>query len=127
MLTISKENVIFWRIAFALFLITLLYLTLLPQPPKPIDVRNIDKLYHLVAFALMSFIFKVAFNKIESSSVVLFSSLLGVGIEVTQYFIPGRGFSVADMVADCVGVLIGLFIALCFIKQVSHSIQSRNT
>lgn len=107
----------YWRIVFVVVLFVLLYFTLIPQPPKPIELSNIDKVYHLIAFASFSFIFKLAFVDLTGKTIVISSTLLGIAIEFAQYFIPGRGFSIADMVADFTGVVIGLLIAEILTKQ----------
>ena len=36
--------------------------------------------------------------------------LVGLQIEVTQYFIPGRFFSTLDIVADSVGIALGVVV-----------------
>ncbi|RKY37816.1 MAG: VanZ family protein, partial [Candidatus Omnitrophota bacterium] len=40
----------------------------------------------------------------------IFSILYAISDEIHQTFIPGRNASVKDVVADCVGILIGLYI-----------------
>jgi VanZ family protein len=36
--------------------------------------------------------------------------LIGFQIEITQYFIPGRFFSLMDIVADSIGIAIGILV-----------------
>ncbi|MEW4363955.1 VanZ family protein [Aliikangiella maris] len=111
----------FWQILFWLVLITIAYLTLTPRPPNPISVQHIDKLYHFVTFFGFSLIFYIAFKKLGFYRILILSSLLGILIEFIQIYIPNRGFSIADMVADCIGALVGVFVAHRLISQQSDS------
>jgi len=36
---------------------------------------------------------------------------LGIGLEFAQRHVPGRDFSIADMIADSVGVALGIVVA----------------
>jgi len=100
-----------WRIIFWLVLLLLLGLTLTPQLPNTaLSIQHIDKLFHLIAFAGFSFIFCMAFAGISFKWAILLSTLLGIGIEVAQHYIPNRGFSLWDMLADFLGILLGCFL-----------------
>lgn len=116
--SISKSPIIkglqsntMWKLLFWVIFTLLLYLTLTPSPPKPISLNQIDKLYHLCAFAGFTFIFKTAFKRVKPVIIFLLSASLGIMIEVLQYYIPNRGFSLADMLADIAGVCIGFYFA----------------
>ncbi len=84
---------------------------------SPVKISNIDKLYHFVAFAGFAFAFRIAYKCFNSLSIGIVSVLLGVLIEIAQSVIPNRGFSIADMVADAIGVLVGLSIAHWILNQ----------
>ena len=106
----SDEYHKYWKVAFWLTFILLLYLTLSPQIAKPIQIRNIDKLYHVIAFGGFTFMYAVAFSKTILFKIALNSICLGVVIELLQIVIPRRGFSFGDMVADFVGVIVGIYL-----------------
>ena len=106
-----NRYLIAWKLLFWFILALLLYLTLTPTPPKPISFNQIDKLYHFSAFAGFTFVFTIAFRQIKSGYILLLSIILGIVIEVIQYYIPNRGFSIADMIADLIGVLAGFWLA----------------
>jgi len=89
----------------------------MPSPPTPIEFNQIDKVYHLVAFAGFTFVFCLAFRRLNRLAIFTFSALLGITIEVIQFYMPSRGFSFGDMVADIIGVLIGLFVAKILLKD----------
>ncbi|TQV80235.1 VanZ family protein [Aliikangiella coralliicola] len=107
----SKSYRIYWKFFFWVVFVTMLYLTLIPTPPQPISIHNIDKLYHFAAFAGFTFAFRIAFRKLPPLALLAASLLFGVLIEFAQLYIPGRGFSIGDMIADSVGVLFGYCVA----------------
>ena len=109
----------YWKAFFWLILAALLYLTLTPTPPKPIHIHNIDKLYHFCAFAGFSSVFLIAFRRFNFFIILTISVALGIGIEIAQIYIPGRGFSFWDMVADIAGALAGSLVAYAVIRKSS--------
>jgi VanZ family protein len=89
------------------------YLALTPQHIEVLDGLW-DKQNHFAAFfvlyILLSFGY-LQFSIIKKLSLLL---LMGFQIEVTQYFIPGRFFSLMDIVADSIGIAIGVVVYLLF-------------
>lgn len=69
-----------------------------------------DKQNHFVAFFTLYVLLSMAYKhlSIRAKSALLF--LVGCQIEITQYFIPERSFSLMDIVADSVGIMIGIAI-----------------
>ncbi|WP_444994299.1 VanZ family protein [Aliikangiella sp. IMCC44359] len=111
----------YWKLLFWIILAALLYLTLTPKPPQPISFHNIDKLYHFAAFGGFTFVFGIAFSKISYWYILLVSILLGIAIEVVQIYVPNRGFSIADMLADFIGVIVGIIISRAIVKKQSSN------
>lgn len=111
-----EKFTLFWQIGFWLVLASLLYLTLTASPPKPIDLLNIDKFYHFSAFAGFTFFFKLGYRKLPGYLILGIASLIGGAIEVAQLYIPNRGFSVADIAADIVGVAFGFWLSSWLLK-----------
>jgi VanZ family protein len=81
------------------------------QPSLPF----LDKGLHLVEFALLGFLLSLGFflgfgSSVRVKSLFTLASgiLLGCLDEIHQYFVPERSFEVLDMVADSIGILIGL-------------------
>jgi VanZ family protein len=100
-----------WQIIFWLVFLTLLGLTLSPELPRSVvPIEHIDKLYHFIAFAGFAFIFCMAYPSVGFLWSIGLSSLLGLGIEIVQDYIPGRSFSWWDMLADCAGILMGCYL-----------------
>lgn len=96
---------IFWRISAVCSVIVLLLLTLLPSVNSGVNIQHIDKVYHFVAFAGVTFLTMTAFINISRIKIAISMILLGLLIEIIQYQIPGRDFSWLDWFADCAGVM----------------------
>lgn len=82
-------------------------------------IPSLDKVFHLVEFILLGFLLSLGyFLSIEGSSrkksawVLISGILLGGMIEIHQYFLPTRSFEILDLVADSLGIMIGLFLFL---------------
>jgi VanZ family protein len=80
-----------------------------------IDFFGVDKLAHLIFYAVLSWLWVRAMSnsKIEKSALVSFliSTTLGVSLEFIQkYCTDGRSFEYDDMIANLVGTVIGLII-----------------
>jgi VanZ family protein len=83
----------------------------------------LDKGLHLVEFAILGFLLSLGFFlsfgfSVRVKSVITLSSgiLLGCLDELHQYFVPERSFGVLDIVADSIGILIGL-IAFYYLSR----------
>lgn len=85
-------------------LVIVLYLsTMKIDGPLPGDLS--DKFYHGLCFFILGFIADYAYPLSGFTArkyIPLF--LYGVLIEIIQYFIPYRSFSLADMLADALGL-----------------------
>ena len=77
-------------------------------------IKNGDKLNHIIAFVVLYIILEIGYKKdfiINSSSLLA----IAVSIEIVQYFIPTREFSIWDIFADGIGIILGYFI--CIIQK----------
>ena len=96
-----------WRLGFWFCFGLTSYLSLMPQEFLPSGINIWDKLSHSIAFTALAL--SAAFGWPEKGfvrSVLIPLLLFGVLIEVIQYFIPGREFSLLDMLADAIGIII---------------------
>jgi VanZ family protein len=91
-------------IALATAIVTILYFALTPVEHKIVEDIN-DKLNHLLAFAVLAFLADYSFPRTRLSLIKILA-LLGFGflIEVLQYFLPYREFSLYDLLADGIGI-----------------------
>jgi len=66
-----------------------------------------DKVFHSLFFAAVFFAFPNIFAKRGSLKIALGLFAFGVMIELVQYFIPYRGASVDDVMANSLGLIMG--------------------
>lgn len=73
-----------------------------------------DKLVHAGLFGTLGFLAACAWLTAGERRAMAFALLLvGVATELLQGLVPGRGPSVADWIADALGVVLGMVGALC--------------
>lgn len=101
-----------WRGLLALLLVVITWLALSPVPPSTVDT-GWDKLNHLLAFAALAFVCVWALWRQPRQWLLLSAVLLAYGgaIEIAQGLLPPRQPDGLDMLADGVGVLLGLVAA----------------
>ena len=96
-----------WTQTLALVVLCLLPLERMPGP----DLPWTDKLYHAASFTWLMWWFAVALPRGRWPRTALLLTLLGVCIEFAQGLVPLRAPSVADGIADTLGVLLGALFA----------------
>lgn len=72
-----------------------------------------DKVVRVITFLFLSFYPAAFFPSIRMGLIVsTFIAPLGFLLEVFQKYVPGRNFSPEDMIANNIGAIIGIFLAL---------------
>ena len=99
--------------AFYICIIAIEYLATTTQEIKAIE-NSWDKANHFVAFFTLYFLLSFGYSKFSFIKKVLLLLAFAVQIEVVQYFIPSRDFSLLDIFADMIGVSIGYVIVRGF-------------
>lgn len=91
-----------------------------------VSLPFLDKGLHLVEFTLLGFLLSFGFflsfgSSVRVKSVFTLASgiLLGCLDELHQYFVPERSFEVLDIVADSIGIIIGL-IAFYYLTRTNR-------
>ena len=103
----------FWLSGGWLLIGLVVYLSLTPHPPEPLSFSNADKLEHGFAYGSLALWFCQIYVSTRSRLMMLAVLIgLGVGLEFVQGWTGYRVCDVWDMVANSVGVLIGLLLAL---------------
>jgi VanZ family protein len=69
-----------------------------------------DKANHFSAFFVLYILLSLGFRNLTTFKKAILLLLYGMQIEVVQSFIDGRFFSPYDVVADSVGILIGVVV-----------------
>ncbi|MBA3035963.1 MAG: hypothetical protein FP814_05655 [Desulfobacterium sp.] len=87
-----------------------IYYSLVPRVEFPVDFWQADKLYHFISYSWLSALPMVAYSDRKISLTASLSMiLLGVLLEILQMFVPGRTFSVADIMMNTLGVVLGIY------------------
>lgn len=98
-----------WRALLALQVVVVGWLAFDPRPPTE-GLAVWDKLQHAGAFAVMAITAILALPG-RPAGAGLGLLAYGAFIELVQTFIPGRSGEWADLLADAVGVALGLALA----------------
>ena len=108
----APERRALWRVLLAVLLIVITWLALIPAPPKVITT-GWDKSNHALAFASLAFSSVWALWQRPRQWIWLVLALVayGIGIEIAQSFLPPREADAKDVLADTVGIFIGLLLA----------------
>ncbi len=102
-------NIIFWIWIISILWVS--YLSLQPSIKTEKHFENQDKVLHLIVYIWISLLAFLSFVKDNKSSyAALFVLLLSLILEIGQYYIPGRFFSIGDILANSAGVFIGYYL-----------------
>ena len=109
----KQKNKLF-LVLFIIFMIVITILSLLP-PKSNLELGKSDKIYHFLAYAILSLNFGFISSKIRSYFIgIPFLIAYGLVIEFFQGFVPGRDPSFYDALANSMGVFSGFFIFRLF-------------
>ncbi|MGA1287967.1 MAG: VanZ family protein, partial [Rubrivivax sp.] len=94
------------------------WLALSPAPPPAVDT-GWDKLNHLLAFAVLSFVAQGVAERPAAPrlAVVVGLILYGLGIEAAQAWVPGRSSEWQDLLANAAGIGSGCALAWAVWRQ----------
>ena len=104
------------------YTLLLILLSLIPVPHlgfPSFKLIEMDKLILFMMYSIFIIIWglKIGFNKIKMFSLIIYSILLGLFLEILQHLLPfGRYFDLGDFIANSIGVLFGAFI-LYYLKK----------
>ena len=105
-MNLSKSNIIVFRISLAAAVTGILILATTPLEFPIVSGIN-DKLNHIFAFFVLSLLTNFSFPE-KKFFPTIFLSLMsyGMAIEIIQHFLPYRMFSLFDVAADALGILL---------------------
>jgi len=102
-------------------------LSSIPQPPSYVEETGFDKIQHVIEYSILGFFVLGSFANRNNVKIILLviiiCSIYGIVDEIHQFFVPGRYFSVLDMVANSVGVVIGILI-LRYYKELGNILRN---
>lgn len=99
-------------------ILLVVFLSLSPKIDIPLEFRQSDKIAHFVAYFWLAALAFFAFEK--PGGAVLGASCmapLGLGLEFAQTMVPGRFFSLGDILANFAGVGLGICMAATVKKR----------
>lgn len=102
-------KIILFKMSFFITFGVIEYLALTPQHIEMIE-GFWDKQNHFIAFFVLTILLGLAYSQLTAIKKFGLLVLMGFQIEIMQYFIPGRFFSLLDIVADSVGIVIGIVV-----------------
>lgn len=105
-----KKFVYYWLPVF-IDAALIFYFSSLPVPPLIIEIIPETLIWHMIEYAILSFLLFRALNNTNSTVLrnnstllaITIATLYGVIDEAHQLFVPGRTFSYYDMIADFIG------------------------
>lgn len=102
-----------WRflmlVQFYCLIVLYTFLGLTPHPESLVGSFN-DLLMHFVGYFIAAFSISLARPQWPWWQQAMFLIVYSTAIEIAQHFNPPRTFSIADMLANSLGVLLGLAI-----------------
>ena len=105
-MNLSCTSIIVFRVMLVLSLLLIIYLAT-TELTHPLMMSVNDKLGHVLAFVILAFFMDFSFPASSFNlSKILPLLAYGLLIEVIQYFLPYRMFSLLDMLADGSGLVI---------------------
>jgi VanZ family protein len=108
------------RVLFLTTLILVTDLALQPGLPAPPELFGPDKVEHILAFFVLTALARMGWPRRAWTMAILLLAY-GVGIEFAQALATiGRTASAADVVADLIGIGIGLLFANLFTGRSPH-------
>ncbi|MFZ2891342.1 VanZ family protein, partial [Sulfuricurvum sp.] len=97
-----------FRLLFFISLLSISILAVLPDyNALPQIVSMSDLFNHAVAFSVLTLLYVFAYSHTHKR-IAITLIMYGVLIEATQVFLPTRYASFEDIIADFVGILLGL-------------------
>ncbi|OQX66226.1 MAG: hypothetical protein B5M55_00645 [Desulfococcus sp. 4484_242] len=105
------------RLVWILSVVLVVYFSLKPRLELPCDFSGADKLAHFAAYGWLGILAFFGFDRMAAALAgALLMIPLGIALEFLQGCMPGREFSIADMVANGAGVVLGI-IAARYVKK----------
>ncbi len=112
-----------FQIMLYICVVAIEYLATTTQEIKPLE-HSWDKANHFIAFMTLYILLSLAYKNLTLTVKILLLLAFGVQIEIVQAFIPGRDFSGFDVVADSIGITIGVLVYLFYKRRTSKEVSS---
>ncbi len=107
----------FFRVIFFVCIISIEFLATTTTVHIEIIESIWDKANHFIAFFTLYIFMSLGFLQLNIIKKVMWLLLFGIQIEIVQHFIDGRFFSMLDVFADSIGIVIGIITMKVLIKE----------
>lgn len=104
-----------FKVFFYLSVLIILYLATTTVEIKSLE-NSWDKLNHFFAFFVLYVLLSFSFKNLTITSKIIILTFYAFLIEIIQYFIPNRDFSLLDIFADFIGLIFAMLL-LFFLKK----------
>lgn len=111
---------------FWLYLLYCSYLGLTPSPNQGLIEAFSDKVLHGGGYLLLIVSCNIAY--LPNRQLLLKIALLlgfSTAIEIAQHFIPRRGFSLGDLLANLAGLLLGAVLIVLFSRATNPKLRQQ--
>jgi|TARA_B110000967_G_scaffold208409_1_gene260495 glycopeptide antibiotics resistance protein len=111
-----KDNIFLIAISIT---VGIIYLSIIKIPSIGIEIANIDKGYHSLAYFMLAITWLLAFYKKQKKYVIVISCIIfGIIIEVLQYTLTTyRTGDYLDVFANSLGVFLALVVFNLFFRK----------
>jgi len=124
-ITLTRSGIIACRILLFLALVVTTYATTTAELTHPAVTSVNDKFAHFATFFILSMLADLSFQKRGFDWTIWIPlTFYGLLIEIIQYHIPYRSFSLLDWAADAGGVLI-YGLSVLWIRQANFTMKQR--
>jgi len=101
-----------WLTLGWLLVFIVIFLSLWPKPPQPLEFEQSDKLSHIIAYMTLILWFANIYPQRSSQlQISIGFFVMGVCLEFLQGMTVYRTFAYADMLANGIGILFALYLA----------------
>jgi len=104
----------------------IIIMSIIPGPEDMPEIFGLDKVLHIFAYSFSMFWCNMCYR--EGKYLILFSTgliLMGVALETVQGLIGYRTMSIYDMVANGIGVFLGVILARTRLSMALSYIEER--
>jgi len=116
------------RQAFIISMLSITTIATLKSSNLPDLVLKSDKVNHVLAFGFLTLMVHISYPKLSTAKKLVYLLGYGIGLELIQFFLPWRSCSVADLVADVIGIITataGLEIIKLHHKHIAEKLKKR--
>lgn len=115
-----------WLTLGWLLVAAVIFLSLWPKPPQPLEFEHSDKLAHCIAYmVLMLWFGNIYQRRPHHLRLCAIFFLMGITLELLQMFSAYRTFSRWDIIANGFGVVFGFLLAKTHLAALLTTLDAR--